>query len=149
DRAEDYRGLFFRRPMLAAVLTVMLLSLAGIPVTLGFIAKFYAITAGVSAHLVAPVTALIVGSIIGLYYYLRWIVILVRPPSDAGSVTAAAAVPAVAHSPQPLGVAVLAALLIALLGLGVYPTPLVSLIEQTAGHLARGSAFTAQARAPH
>ena len=38
---ESYRGLFWRRPVLAATFTAMLLSLAGIPMTARFIAKFY------------------------------------------------------------------------------------------------------------
>ena len=41
DTLEDYAGLFWRRPMLASIFTLMLLSLAGIPVTAGFFAKFY------------------------------------------------------------------------------------------------------------
>ena len=41
ERLEDYRGLFWRRPALAAVFTAMLFSLAGIPLTAGFVGKFY------------------------------------------------------------------------------------------------------------
>ncbi len=43
----DYRGLFWKRPYLAAILSVALLSLAGIPLTAGFIGKFYVLDAGV------------------------------------------------------------------------------------------------------
>ncbi len=48
----SYRGLFWHRPVLAAVMTVMMLSLAGIPMTLGFIGKFYVLAVGVRAQLV-------------------------------------------------------------------------------------------------
>ncbi|MCP6183203.1 NADH-quinone oxidoreductase subunit N, partial [Klebsiella pneumoniae] len=51
DSLFSYRGLFWHRPILAAVMTVMMLSLAGIPMTLGFIGKFYVLAVGVQAHL--------------------------------------------------------------------------------------------------
>lgn len=98
DRLEDYRGLAWRRPWITAVFTAMLLSLAGIPLTMGFIAKFYVIAAGVDASLWLPVIVLVVGSAIGLVYYLRIIAtmfevheeasVVVQPPiSVAGGLT--------------------------------------------------------------
>jgi len=72
--AEDlsvYQGLFWRNPLMALVLTVALLSLAGIPITAGFIGKFYVLTSGVQEGLWLPVVMLVVTSVIGLYYYLR------------------------------------------------------------------------------
>ncbi len=51
DALFEYRGLFWRRPVLTAVMTVMMLSLAGIPLTAGFIGKFYVIAVGVESHL--------------------------------------------------------------------------------------------------
>ena len=51
DALYEYRGLFWRRPYLTAVLTVMMLSLAGIPLTAGFIGKFYIIATGVESQL--------------------------------------------------------------------------------------------------
>ncbi len=127
ESLSAYRGLFWRRPALALVFTAMLLSLAGIPLTLGFIAKFYAVVAGVGAHLTAAVTALIVGSIIGLFYYLRVIVALIQTPTVAVERTAGAT--------ERVGSAVVAALLVVLVVFGVYPAPLVSLIQSTAGRL--------------
>ncbi|EIR05293.1 NADH-quinone oxidoreductase subunit N, partial [Yersinia pestis PY-06] len=47
----SYRGLFWHKPILSAVMTVMMLSLAGIPMTLGFIGKFFVVAMGVSANL--------------------------------------------------------------------------------------------------
>ncbi len=52
DSLFSYRGLFWHRPILAAVMTVMMLSLAGIPMTLGFIGKFYVLAVGVQGTLV-------------------------------------------------------------------------------------------------
>lgn len=71
-----YRGLFWRRPVLAAVFTVMLLSLAGIPFTAGFIGKFYIIALGVEASQWWLVGGVVLGSALGLVYYLRVLVTL-------------------------------------------------------------------------
>ncbi|MBI2384301.1 MAG: NADH-quinone oxidoreductase subunit NuoN [Gammaproteobacteria bacterium] len=71
DHIYDYRGLFWRRPYLAAILTAMMLSLAGIPITAGFIGKFYVLAVGLDARLWWLVAAVVVGSAIGLFYYLR------------------------------------------------------------------------------
>lgn len=68
---EIYKGLFWRNPVLASVLTIALLSLAGIPLTAGFIGKFYVLTSGVEQNLWFPVIMLVITSVIGLYYYLR------------------------------------------------------------------------------
>lgn len=76
DKIEDFKGLFWRRPGLAIVFTLSLLSLAGIPVTAGFIAKFYIILEGMKAGLIILVISLIINSVIGLYYYLRIITTL-------------------------------------------------------------------------
>lgn len=79
---EHYQGIFWQRPILTAVLTVMLLSLAGIPLTAGFISKFYAIFATVSVQSWWLTGMIIVGSGIGLFYYLRFMVILFKRPQN-------------------------------------------------------------------
>lgn len=71
DDLEDFRGLFWRRPMLAIVFTVMLLSLAGIPLTAGFLGKFYTVMAGSSGTVWGLLLVLVAGSTVGLFYYLR------------------------------------------------------------------------------
>jgi NADH-quinone oxidoreductase subunit N len=76
EELTTYRGLFRKDPLMAAVLTVALFSLAGIPLTAGFPAKFFVLTAGVRLHLWLPVIVLVLTSVIGLYYYLRVISIL-------------------------------------------------------------------------
>lgn len=77
---DNYQGIFWQRPILTAVLTVMLLSLAGVPLTAGFISKFYAIFATVSVQSWWLTAMIIVGSGIGLFYYLRFMVILFKRP---------------------------------------------------------------------
>jgi NADH-quinone oxidoreductase subunit N len=129
DRIEDYRGLFRTRPFLASSLALMLLSLAGIPPTMGFIGKFYLVVSGVGAGLFWPVTALVIGSVIGLYYYLRVLVAMAMPaPAEHATPLAVA----------PLyGNAVIAALLVLLVVLGAYPAPAIALIRMTVGSTSR------------
>lgn len=72
--AEDlsiYRGLFWKNPLMATVFAVALFSLAGIPLTAGFLAKFFVLSSGVQQNLWLPVIVLVLTSVIGLYYYLR------------------------------------------------------------------------------
>ncbi|WP_025472313.1 NADH-quinone oxidoreductase subunit NuoN, partial [Yersinia pestis] len=63
----SYRGLFWHKPILSAVMTVMMLSLAGIPMTLGFIGKFFVVAMGVSANLWWLTGAVVLGSAIGFF----------------------------------------------------------------------------------
>jgi NADH-quinone oxidoreductase subunit N len=73
---EFYRGLFWRNPVMATVLTFALLSLAGIPLTAGFIGKFYVLASGVEQALWLPVITLVLTSVLGAFYYLRVISLL-------------------------------------------------------------------------
>ena len=66
-----YRGLFWKNPLMAAVLSVALFSLAGIPLTAGFLAKFFVLRSGVQQQLWLLLIVLVLTSVIGLYYYLR------------------------------------------------------------------------------
>jgi NADH-quinone oxidoreductase subunit N len=121
DSLENYRGLFWRRPAVAAVFTAMLFSLAGIPVTAGFIGKFYVVAAGASAALWSLVIILVITSAIGLYYYLRIVVAMYGAKQ-------AKAGPAIAR-PAALALIFLS---VALIFLGVFPQPLLSLIRNLA-----------------
>ena len=121
DDMACYRGLFWRRPWLAATFTLMLLSLAGIPLTVGFIGKFYILTGASGSRLWGLLLAVIIGSGLGLYYYLRIVVAM----SMHGETTATV---------KPFGrdrasTAILAVLTLLVLWLGVYPSLLVSVIH--------------------
>ena len=111
----DYEGLFWRRPLLAAVLTAAALSLAGIPLTVGFIAKFYLFAAGVEGGLWLLLWALVVGSAIGVYYYLRIVFAMTKPQTASDE--------AALSWWGPAAVAVLGA---AIVVMGVYPMPLIN-----------------------
>ncbi|MDT0602726.1 NADH-quinone oxidoreductase subunit N [Thalassotalea castellviae] len=67
---NDWRGLFWQQPLRATLLIFSLLSFAGIPLTAGFIGKFYLITLAANQALWALLAALIIGSGIALAYYL-------------------------------------------------------------------------------
>ncbi len=75
-KLEDYTGLGRRAPGMAAVLTVFLISLIGIPATAGFFAKFYVFSAALQANLVWLTLIAVVNSAIGAYYYLRIVVVM-------------------------------------------------------------------------
>ena len=68
---KSLEGLFWYRPLEASALSIAMLSLAGIPLTAGFMAKFFVINAGIQANLWILLASLIVGSAIAIYYYLR------------------------------------------------------------------------------
>src|SRR5260221_13574046 len=71
---DDYAGLGQRQPVAAAVLSLFLLSLLGLPVTAGFFGKFYIFKAAVNSHLIWLAVIMAINSVIGSYYYLRLIV---------------------------------------------------------------------------
>lgn len=73
---EDYSGMGERSPLLAATLTIFLLSLIGIPITGGFFAKFYVFSAALQANLVGLVIVGVLNSAVASYYYLRLIVVM-------------------------------------------------------------------------
>ena len=152
DELEDYRGLARRRPWLAGAFTAMLLSLAGIPLTVGFLGKFYVLMAGVDSFLWTLVLILMINSAIGLFYYLRLaLVLFAREPDELAAAraagehvepeplvgeTAAAARPALVAGPLPLaGGLALAGLTVLLLLLGIYPSPLIEIIQRMIGTL--------------
>jgi len=123
DTLDDYRGLLWQRPWLTGVFIAMLLSLAGIPLTAGFIGKFYVVLAGVKSALWVPVVFLVLNSAIGLYYYLRIIIALCSKSEKEAST-----------SSLPLtlsGSLILAMLTLLLVWLGVYPNPLIEVLQKT------------------
>jgi NADH-quinone oxidoreductase subunit N len=73
---EDYQGLGRSSPLLAATLTIFLLSLIGIPITGGFFGKFYIFSAALKANLIWLTLIGLVNSAVGAYYYLRVIVVM-------------------------------------------------------------------------
>jgi len=85
---EDYAGLGRKSPVLAATFTFFLMSLIGIPITGGFFAKFYVLTAALNSNLVGLAIILVLNSAVAAYYYLRIIVLMyMREPRGQVPVT--------------------------------------------------------------
>jgi NADH-quinone oxidoreductase subunit N len=121
ENLDDYRGLFWRRPWLGGTFTAMLLSLAGIPLTVGFVGKFYLVAAGVSASFWLLVVVLVLTSGIGLFYYLRVVVTVFDRRSQSSIPT----------MKLPLaGCLTLAGLNVMLVGFGLLPSPLLEIIRK-------------------
>jgi len=129
--AEDiahYQGLFWTRPLLAVMLTAMLLSLAGIPLTAGFIGKYFVVASGIQSGLWYLVIILVISSVIGLYYYLRIVATMFRPvpKADEGASTL-----------EPrfnfANTLTLSVLTILMVWYGVYPTGMIGMIHSMIG----------------
>ncbi len=124
---EDFRGLMWRNPWLAAVMSAAMLSLAGIPLTVGFLGKFYLVLAGIESSLYFLAIALVTTSAIGLYFYLRVIVVMFSRPADV--VETGALTPSLSLT----GGVSLAVLGVLIIWWGVYPTQLLTLIRTLTG----------------
>jgi NADH-quinone oxidoreductase subunit N len=115
---EEYAGLGTRQPLLAACLTLYLLSLIGIPLTAGFLGKFYVFRAALDANLVWLVVLGVLNSAISVYYYLRVVVVMyMKEPTRE---LPPAALP---HSVS----FVLALTTFAVLGMGIFPGTVANL----------------------
>lgn len=118
DNIDDIQGLYRRNPWLAMVLTFALLSLAGIPLTAGFMSKFYLVLSGAGAGLWILAASLVVNSVISIYYYLRLVRIMFTEPVPAEKL------------PVPAGINfVLAMAFAGILILGVLPSFMLDLIK--------------------
>jgi NADH-quinone oxidoreductase subunit N len=131
EALEAYRGLFWRRPGLAMIFTATLVSLAGIPLTAGFIGKVFVLLAGIESALWPLVILLVLTSALGLVYYLRIVVAMYAALPQRET----------AHDPLPVpssslaGSITLVALTIGVVWLGVYPAPIIHAIRLTVASL--------------
>ncbi len=75
-RIEDLAGLGQRQPLTAAMLTIFLLSLIGVPLTGGFFGKFYIFRAALESNLVWLTVLGLLNSAVAAYYYLRLLVVM-------------------------------------------------------------------------
>jgi NADH-quinone oxidoreductase subunit N len=113
-----WAGLFYRQPLLATCMTIFMLSLAGIPPTVGFFAKLFVFRALVQVQAWPPLAVAVITTVISFYYYLRVVVVMLTPSEEA-----------VATAPRiPVGVvtsALLAVLAAATIVIGIIPGFLV------------------------
>lgn len=136
---EDYAGLGRRSPVLAATLGIFLLSLIGIPITGGFLAKFYVFSVALKANLVGLTIIGVINSAIASYYYLRVIVVMyMREPREEAPL---------APVPVALGAA-LAITLAFTIYLGVLPDRLLNYAQRSAYQLIQPNGPGTLTRAP-
>jgi NADH-quinone oxidoreductase subunit N len=123
---EDYDGLGRTSPLLAATLTIFLLSLIGIPMTGGFFAKFYVFSAASKANLIWLLLIGVANSAIGAYYYLRIIVMMYMREARTE----------IPVAPIPIGLgSALAITTLATLYLGILPNGVLQHAQQSAQDL--------------
>jgi len=121
DEIKDYAGLSQRSPLMAAVMLVCMLSMAGIPPLAGFVGKFYLFKTIVDNYLWLAFIGLIM-SMVSVYYYLRVALVMYRDePTDPTPINLSA----------PVAVTLIIAM-VATLFIGIYPGPLSQVINMAA-----------------
>ena len=121
---DDFTGIALKRPFLAALLSFFLLSLIGIPFTGGFFGKFYAFSGAIHNGYIGLAIFGLANSGVACYYYLRLMAALYARP-----VTEPAIAPSRARLSAPAAIALTAAAL-ATLGLGIFPNPILRLVQK-------------------
>lgn len=121
DALDDFRGLAYTHPWRSSLLTVCLVSLAGLPPTAGFMGKFVLFRAVLQAHFVVLAAIGIVTVIVSIYFYFKIIVALFMQPTETRIAT-----PDLDLSARIAGVAVL----ILILWLGLIPSSVFNLITR-------------------
>jgi NADH-quinone oxidoreductase subunit N len=120
---NDFAGLGSRQPVAAACLSLFLLSLLGMPVTAGFLGKFYIFNAALASQLVGLAVILALNSVVGAFYYLRVIVVMYMREPD----------PEIAATPIPWTIgASLAVAAAGTLYLGLFPARVMTFAAQAA-----------------
>ncbi len=117
---EDYAGIGFRHPFLSGSLSVFLVSMAGIPATAGFMGKLFLFSAAIESDMYWLVILGLIASAIGVYYYLRVIVLMFmrEPGEDSGAI------------PLPLAARVTIAVMVAgTFYLGLFPGSVLALVS--------------------
>ena len=123
DELRDFAGLWHTRPALAALMTVCLLSLGGLPPTAGFIGKWYVFSAAVSAGYYGLAIIGVLTSVVSVFFYLRVVVMMYMVDRDA-----ALAPPAPVAS---LGMAALIVSIAAIFYLGILPSRVLTFAAQS------------------
>lgn len=121
DELKDYAGLSQRSPLMAAVMLVALLSMAGIPPLAGFVGKFYLFKTIVDGYLWLVFIGLIM-SMVSVYYYLRVALVMYRDePADPTPISVS----------SPVALTLIVAMVVTLV-IGVYPGPLSEVVNNAA-----------------
>ncbi len=124
DDLRDYAGLWHSHPALATLMTFFLLSLGGFPPTAGFIAKWYIFSAAIGSGYYGLAIIGVLSSVVSVFFYLRIVVMMYMTERDARPV------------PPQVSRLAMAGLVVAMLGvlyLGVLPTRVIELAQQSIG----------------
>lgn len=122
---EHFRGLFYRRPLLAVLMGVFMFSLIGIPPLAGFFGKYYIFVAAIENGYTWLTIVGVVTSMISVYYYLRVVVLMFFQTADESSATGAVAGEGIAGFPITITAEGSIALLISAFGVllvGLFPS---------------------------
>ena len=122
DTIETYRGLGYRNPLAGVTLAVAMFSLAGIPPTAGFMGKFAVFSSALRSGEYVLALAGILSAMVAVFFYLRLVVVLYMKPAEQPEETV-----------RTLNICEITALLIptvVMVLLGVYPQPLLELLER-------------------
>jgi NADH-quinone oxidoreductase subunit N len=122
DELRDYRGLWHTHPGPAALMTVCLLSLGGLPPTAGFIGKWYVFSAAVSAGYYGLAIIGVLTSVVSVFFYLRVVVMMYMAEREGGAVPAPV---------SKAGLAALAVSIAAIFYLGILPSPVLEFAAQS------------------
>ena len=125
----DFDGLAKRSPLLAFAMLIAMVSLAGVPLTAGFFGKFFIFTAAVAQHQTALVVVGIITVAAGFYYYLKVVRAMYWQPATSDDRISASG----------LSRAVIGALVLAIIWLGIYPQPILRAISTGNNQIAEES----------
>jgi NADH-quinone oxidoreductase subunit N len=120
-RLADYRGLFFESPLLAGALSLFLLSLAGVPITSGFVGKLLVFGAAIEAGYAWLVVVGVVASAIAAFFYLRIMAVMYMQEAPASDKPIAA--------PGPLARGVVGLSALATIAFGLFWSPLIEVAQ--------------------
>ncbi|HTW77021.1 MAG TPA: NADH-quinone oxidoreductase subunit N [Thermoplasmata archaeon] len=139
---QDWRGLGQRRPVLGVAFALMLLSLAGVPLTVGFVSKFILFSAAVDARgwFIWLAVAGLLNSALSVFYYARVLRVMFFDAAPAPTAAIGAVEGASEPAILPLGglgygragaIGLIAALIVLF---GIYPQPVIGAIQSAASH---------------
>lgn len=121
EEVADYRGIGYRHPLQGGVLAVAMLALAGIPPTAGFVGKFFIFYAAIRGNEIPLAVFGILTAAVSVYFYLRVVVNLYMHPEEAAIET---------NPSTPPESMVLVFATLAILIIGVWPQPLLEMIDK-------------------
>ncbi|HTY21308.1 MAG TPA: NADH-quinone oxidoreductase subunit N, partial [Geobacteraceae bacterium] len=121
EEVADYRGIGYRHPLQGGILALSMLALAGIPPTAGFVGKFFIFYSAIRGNEIPLAIFGILTAAVSVYYYLRVVVNLYMHPEEPRTDS---------NQSSPPESMVLVAASLAILLIGVWPQPLLEMIDR-------------------